>query len=121
VSNAGEGVLSLVIWPAYVGACTENPAAIGGLVAYGEPETSDYQRGMIQWAQEGDDIVGRAFIRLTKGEFTHLAYFHGPEGPAMGGAMKLPHPIVFDGPGVLEVYPITNPDLRLNQMQGKDY
>jgi hypothetical protein len=78
-------------------------------------------RGQIHWEHVDGDIVGRAFIHVPAGTYTHLAYFHGPEGPAMAGNMQLPHPIVYPITGVIEVYPITNPDLRLNKRQGIDY
>jgi len=112
----GEGVFGAVIWPSFVGACTEDPG--GGLVAYGEPEDVSYSRGGIVWGMDNGEIVGRALVNLPAGTYTHLAYFHGPEGPRMGGKMQLPHPLVFPTDGVLEVYPITNPNLELNTKQG---
>lgn len=117
--HLGEGVLGAVIWPSYVGFCTEDPGA--GLIACGEPDDVSYQRGQIQWEYANGDIVGRAFVNVPAGTYTHLAYFHGPEGPAMGGKMQLSHPIFYDRTGVVEVYPIINPDLRLNKRQGIDY
>jgi hypothetical protein len=114
---AGDGTLNVVVWPAYVGACQEDPGP--GSVPYGEPQGTEYQRGQIQWAMENGDIVGRAFIHTGAGHYTHLAYFRGPEGPCMCGEMQLPHPILFRRAGVIEVYPITNSDLRLVKAQGR--
>ena len=113
---AGDGTLTIAVWPAYVGACQADPGP--GPVAYGEPEATQYQRGQIQWGMEKDDIVGRALIHAGPGLYTHLAYFRGPEGSCMCGKIQLPHPILFRQPGVIEVYPITNSDLRLLKAQG---
>lgn len=114
--GAGDGTLDIAVWPAYVGACQEDPGP--GPVAYGEPEATRYRRGQIQWGMENDDIVGRAVIRAEPGVYTHLAYFRGPDGPCMCGKVQLPHPIRFPRAGVIEVYPITNSDLRLLKAQG---
>jgi hypothetical protein len=111
-----QGYLGAVIWPSFVGVCTQDPGA--GLVAYGEPEDVSYSRGGIVWGIEDEQITGRAFVNVPAGTYTHLAYFHGPEGPRMGGKMQLAHPLVFPKDGVLEVYPITNPNLELNTKQG---
>lgn len=121
--TAGVGRLEVVVWPVYVGACTEDPGP--GPIAYGEPISVDYARGQISWATERlpgmpEQIVGRAFIAAPAGRYTHLAYFHGPEGPCMSGKMQLPHPIAFPRAGVIEVYPIVNPDMELLKAQGCD-
>jgi len=115
--GAIDGTLGCVVWPSYVGACEEDPA--GGVVAYGEPTGLDYERGQITWAvNEQGELEGRAVVKAGKGVYTHLSYFSGPEGPCQVGKVQLPHPIRFDVPGVIEVYPITNPDLQLNKNQG---
>jgi hypothetical protein len=116
LAAGGDGVLGVAVWPTHVGACREDPGP--GPVPYGEPEGSGYRRGQIQWGLEGDEIVGRAVIHAGPGLYTHLAYFHGPDGPQMCGKVQLPHPIPFRQAGVIEVYPITNPDLRLLKAQG---
>lgn len=116
LATAGDGTLRIAVWPAYVGACQSDPGP--GPVALGEPQATRYQRGQIQWGMEKDDIVGRAFIHTGPGRYTHLAYFRGPEGSCMCGKIQLPHPILFRQPGVIEVYPITNSDLRLLKAQG---
>ena len=113
---AGDGTLTIAVWPAYVGACQSDPGA--GPIAYGEPQATRYQRGQIQWSMEKDDIVGRAFIHAGRGLYTPLAYFRAADGPCMCGKVQLPHPILFRQPGVIEVYPITNSDLRLLKAQG---
>jgi hypothetical protein len=111
-----DGTLSVVVWPAYVGVCQEDPGP--GPAPYGEPRGIQYQRGQIHWGMENDDIVGRALIHAGPGLYTHLAYFRGPEGSCMCGKIQLPHPIPFRRIGVIEVYPITNTDLRLLKAQG---
>jgi hypothetical protein len=116
LATAGDGTLRITVWPAYVGACQGDPGP--GPVSYGEPQDTGYQRGQISWGMENDDIVGRAFIHAGPGLYTHLAYFRGPEGPCMCGKVPLPHPISFQRSGVIEVYPITNTDLRLLNAQG---
>lgn len=120
---AGDGILSFVVWPAYVGFCTEDPGP--GPIPYGEPTDPVYQRGQIQWGMENGEIVGRAFVHAPKTgpltPYTHLAYFTGPERDCMVGKAKMDQPISFHSNGVIEVYPITNPDLRMNKAQGIDY
>lgn len=115
--GAIDGTLGCIVWPSYVGACEGDPA--GGLIAYGEPTSPDYCRGQITWGLDGDgNVEGRAFIKAGKGTYTHLSYFTGPEGANMVGKVQLPHPIQFDVPGVIEVYPIVNHELQLNTKQG---
>ena len=114
---AGDGTLTIAVWPAYVGACQEDPGP--GPIAYGEPEAADYHRGQIQWDMENDEIVGRAFIHAGPGRYTHLAYFRAADGPCMCGKVQFPHPILFRQPGLIEIYPITNPDMRLLKAQGR--
>ena len=116
LAAAGDGTLTVAVWPAYVGACQEDPGP--GPVPYGEPEDTQYQRGQIQWGMQDGDIVGRAVIHAGAGLYTHLAYFRGLEGPCMCGKIQLRHPIRFPRAGVIEVYPITNPELRLLKAQG---
>jgi hypothetical protein len=71
---------------------------------------------------ENGEITGRALINIPPNvECTHFVYFTHPTDPISVGNKQLPHPIRFDTPGVIEAYPITNPDLRLNQRQGIDY
>lgn len=106
-----DGTLTLTVWPAYVGACETHPL----LIAHSEPSDSHYKRGQIFWETAGDDLpefqgqpVGRAEIKVVKGIYTHLAYYHGPEGHCMAGEpFQLPHPLTFAEDGVLEVYPVT--------------
>lgn len=115
-----DGTLTIQVWPSYVGACEQHPL----LVAFSEPDSVDYARGQIFWGAAGDDlppelrgqIVGRALINVPPGEYTHLAYFHGPEGPCMAGeGFQLPQPMRFKTRGVFEVYPITNPHAAMAQ------
>ena len=119
----GLGKLGVAVWPAYIGFCTQDPGP--GPVPYGEPSDTAYQRGQIQWGMENGEIVGRAFVNAPKNRplevYTHQAFFSGPEGDCMVGKAQLSQPIHFRSDGVIEVYPITNPDLRMNKAQGIDY
>lgn len=121
--GGGHGTLAMVVWPAYVGFCTQDPGP--GPTPYGEPTEPYYQRGQIQWGMENGEIVGRALVKAPKTSplqpYTHLAYFSGPEGDCMSGKAQASQPITFHSDGVIEVYPITNTDLKLNQAQGIDY
>jgi hypothetical protein len=121
--GAGDGTLQMTVWPSYIGFCVEDPGA--GPIPYGEPQEPYYQRGQITWTATENDIVGRAVVAAPKTTtlfpYTHLAFFSGPEGNCMVGKSQLAQPIVFASDGVIEVYPITNPDLRCNQRQGIDY
>lgn len=91
-------------------------------MAFGEPVGDpDYQRGQITWNLENGEIVGRAFIVVPAGTYTHQAYFYGPTGACMSGKMQLSQPITVPSTGYIEVYPITNPSMRLLQTQGRDY
>ena len=113
---AGAGTLYIAVWPTYAGACQHDPGP--GPVPYGEPQDTRYRRGQIQWGMQNGDIIGRTVIHAGPGRYTHLAYFHGPEGPCMCGKVQLPHPILFEHAGAIEVYPITNSDLGLLKAQG---
>lgn len=111
--SGADGVLSMQVWPTYVGASQGHPLLVG----FSEPDHVNYKRGQIFWETAGDDmlelkgqIIGRAQILVPAGLYTHLAYYYGPEGPCMAGeGFQLPHPISFANDGVFEVYPITNP------------
>ncbi|SKM80842.1 Uncharacterised protein [Mycobacteroides abscessus subsp. massiliense] len=110
---SSDGTLAVEVWPTYVGACMGHPL----LAVYSEPDDLAYQRGQIYWGPAGDDLpelrgqtIGRAKISVPAGEYTHLAYFYGPEGPCQAGqGFQLPHPVRFTTAGTFEVYPITNP------------
>lgn len=113
------GTFGVVVWPAYVGACQADPGP--GPTPYGEPTGLDYKRGQIQWEVAANgEIVGRAFVHVGPGYYTHLGFFSGPEGPCMVGKRQLPHPLDWHNApvGTIEIYPITNPDLGLNKAQG---
>ncbi len=111
-----DGSLTVIAWPTYVGVCQHDPGP--GPTPYGEPQGLWYQRGEIHWAVENGDVIGRAFVLAGPGRYTHLAYFHSSEGLTMCGKVQLPHPIAFRRSGVIEIYPITNTDLRLLKAQG---
>jgi hypothetical protein len=121
---AGVGTFGAVVWPAYVGVCEGDPGP--GPHAFGEPTGVEYQRGQIHWAvEDSGEIVGRAFVHVGPGYYTHFAYFSGPEGPRMSGKRQMAQPMDWRRApatgNVIEVYPLTNPDLSLNKAQGIDY
>ena len=98
---ANEGFLGAVIWPTYVGALT---------ILGAEPD-GDYQRGQITWSTNGDGKVrGRARILVPKGFYTHLAYYHHPNGPLMVGHQVIDHPFDFKVDGVIDLEEITETD-----------
>ncbi len=105
--TVAEGILQVAVWPTYVGVCQHDPGLAP--IPYGEPQGTEYVRGQIHWGMERSEIVGRAFIHAGPGLYTHLAYFHGPEGPRMCGKVQLPHPIRIPRTTVIEVHPITKP------------
>ena len=112
---AGVGTLGVIVWPVYIGAALEGtmpPHSIN------EPHNSGYERGQIHWYPVDDErqIVGRATIILPAGTYTHFVYFKHPTLPAACGVAKLPHPLVFRAPTVLDVDPIINSDLALATM-----
>lgn len=113
MGSVGEGTLGVLVWPSYVGACYGEPTT--GVLSVFEPSQNPrYKRGQINWGMEGDQIVGRAFIHVPKGEYTHLLYFTHPELAEVVGSVQLPHPIIYHGDdNIIEVYPITNADLQL--------
>jgi hypothetical protein len=113
------GTLGVAVWPSYVGICVGDPGE--GPHARWEPISADYKRGQITWGMENNEVIGRAEILAPAGQFTHLAYFSGPEGACMVGKVQLPHPILFPTAGHIDVYPIRNADLKLNERQGIDY
>jgi hypothetical protein len=111
-----DGTLRVAVWPTYVGVCQQDPGP--GAVPYGEPQGTEYQRGQITWGMERGEIIGRAQIHAGAGMYTHLAYFHGPEGPHMCGKVQLSHPIRLSRATMITVHPITNPDGHLLKAQG---
>lgn len=126
--GAGVGEISAVVWPTFVGFCTEDPGVPP--IAYGEPTDPAYRRGQIFWQTEVLDgieqIVGRAFVMLPKTSrlkpYTHQAFFSGPEGNCMLGKCQLSQPLPVDiDVARIECYPIVNPDMQLNKSQGIDY
>jgi hypothetical protein len=121
--GAADGTLQMQVWPSHVGVCDRHP----GLppAADGEPlHDDDYVRGQIHWASEKiggvEQIVGRTFVQVPPGEYTHIAFFSGPTGLNMVGASQLEQPLRITESGQIEVYPITNPALELNHIQGVD-
>lgn len=117
--GGGDGTLGVIVWPSYVGVSHGEPN--DGM--HFEPSASpDYERGQISWGMDNGDIVGRALVSVPAGmEFTHFLYFTHPTHPQSIGNRKMLHPIKFPTAGVIEVYPITNPDLAMNKRQGVDY
>jgi hypothetical protein len=106
-----EGVLSVVVWPTYIGVAH----GINGSVAepIGHP---DYERGQIAWTPVPDDrqVIGQARILCPPGTYTHFVYYLHPTQMRVVGFTRMDHPVVFtEATNVLDVGPIENHDLRL--------
>ena len=100
-----DGVLSAVIWPNYVGACTDR----------GEEPIShpDYGRGMIRWdVMPNGELVGRAKVLVPPGMWTHILYCPHPSSPQVTAAQKLAHPCVLTSAGEIALDCITESDIR---------
>lgn len=104
------GVLSVDVWPVYLGVATAHPGnPFESTVALNEPyDDMDYNRGQISWRTVDGQILGNATVFAPKGIYTHLVFFRGPHREAFQGAEPLEHPLVFDRAGMIEVDPITN-------------
>ena len=112
-----DGKLRMVVWPSHIGVALEGatpPFSIN------EPHNGGYQRGQIMWEPRGlNDIVGRAIIPCPPGDYTHFVYFKHPTKPQACGVVKMEHLLrVTDSLMMLEVYPIVNSDLALQEMRG---
>lgn len=76
----GLGVLSVTVWPVYVG--------------FGKHPDDDLpveKRFQIRWADEAGLTVGHADPVVDSGEYPCLLYFHAPTGPPT-------HSATFDHP-----------------------
>lgn len=116
--GGGDGTLSVVVWPTYIGVAREGPTPP---FSCDEPHNGGYQRGQITWTAvpDGREVIGRARILVPPGTYTHFVYFHHPTRPQACGVVKMPHPLRCTEPiTVLDVDPITNADLALSRMEG---
>lgn len=111
------GVLTVDVWPPYLGMATDHPGERGSVAPAGEPFGDiNYTRGLIQWRNEPDaaspsgvQVVGSAHIYLPAGIFWHLVFFYGPHAVhQVAGSNQLEQPVVFDRPGMIEINPIRN-------------
>lgn len=111
--DIGEGVLSTVVWPSYVGVAL---AGVTPPFSIDEPINSGYQRGQILWTPVNDDrqVVGRATILVPAGEYTHFVYFRHPSRPQACGVARMEHPLRLSAVLTsLVVDPIVNGDMQL--------
>lgn len=106
----GQGFLSFVVWPAYIGVAHDDPGE--GPVPLHEPyDDFDYSRGQIIWVPQPDgDVLGHARIYAPKGVYCYLVFCHGPNRELMIGKDKFDQPIVFDRAGFIDIDPIRNSD-----------
>lgn len=106
-----QGVLTVVVWPPYVGLTQGHPGE--GPLAEHEPfEDMNYSRGQVVWRTPLPGVVmGRAEIYVPTGVYTHVAFFSGPQRAALMGTKPLEQPMVFNRPGVVELDPIVNQDV----------
>ena len=103
------GVLTVDIWPPYVGLASGDPGPFGEH----EPlEDASYERGLISWRTDEHGLIwGRAEVHAPKGVYTHVVFFSGPgRGHPVMRANLLEQAIVFDRAGVVEIDPIVNKD-----------
>lgn len=106
-----EGVLSVIVWPTYIGVSE----GFNGVITepIGHP---DYERGQIMWTPVDDErqVIGRARILCPPGTYTHFLYFQHPTARKLCGFIQMDHPAYFsEKVTVLDVDPIVNHDLRL--------
>ncbi|MCG7607075.1 hypothetical protein [Mycobacterium sp. CnD-18-1] len=106
MNTAADGILQIDVWPAYVGLGSTSPTT--GL----PDEPSDhpgYERGQITWAMIDGRIEGHARVFLPAGGYDHLVYaMHPTSALASRGTVKLPHPVILEQDGWLDVAPITH-------------
>ena len=112
----GDGVLTVVVWPTYVGVAN----GINGTAAepIGHP---NYERGQITWTPVEDErqVIGRARILCPPGTYTHFVYYQHPTQMRLVGATQMDYPITFTAANnVLDVDPIENHDLQLAAPHG---
>lgn len=94
------------VWPAYIGFGTHPTELLPADV-----------RGQIQWRMDGTEIVGEAKPWVPAGEYTHLLYFHDPDGPPCGAA-PFDHPFLAPRGDFVVVDPIRNDDPALKALAG---
>jgi len=111
VSGGGDGVLTPIVWPTYIGVAS----GINGTVT--EPiGHADYERGQIFWTPVDDarQVIGRSRITCPAGEYNFFVYFQHPTARRLVGFVEMDHPVRFTAPvNVLDVEPIENHDLQL--------
>ncbi len=103
---AGDGTLTMVVWPTHVGAVNAKGE---------EPMSSaEYQRGQIKWSvNEQGKLVGNVRVLVPAGEWTHVIYTHHPTTPGFITAQKLAHPLITAGSGgEIGLLDITEEDVR---------
>jgi hypothetical protein len=108
--GSGTGVMTAVVWPAYLGVSTDDPG--DGWIPQFEPyDDFNYNRGMIVWRpQRNGDVLGAAEVFAPKGRYTHFIFCVGPHAHGMIGKRPMAHPIIFLTPGIIDVNPIRNQD-----------
>jgi hypothetical protein len=103
--GGGVGTFSVVVWPTHAGAVNVK----------GEEPMLDlnYKRGQIYWATNEDGkIRGRAKIEVPAGEWMWIIYTHNPLEPGFITAQKLAHPLVLFEPGNIELFEITEDEIK---------
>lgn len=110
-----EGVLTVAVWPAYIGLATAQHAThLNGSaqVTLAEPiDDFNYDRGQIRWETKRDgEILGHGRVFIPAGEYSHYIFAMHPK-QGMCGVTPLEHPIRFDSPGFVDVSPIRNQEI----------
>jgi hypothetical protein len=100
----GEGRLSAVIWPTYVGAIQHN----GEEPMYHH----DYLRGQILWGLDNENqLAGYAKVFVPAGAWTHIIYCRSQFKPGFVTISQLEQPLVFYKPDSIVLLHITERDI----------
>lgn len=107
-NSFGEGILSFIVWPSYMGAVNE----LGDEPIF----QAGYERGQIMWEVNEQGLIrGRGRIEVPPGKFhwTHIIYTHHPTVPSFTTAQKLFHPFWLPEGGFIDMFEITEDDVRV--------
>lgn len=108
-----DGVLSFTVWPTHVGITDA-----AGLEPWAD---LDYTRAQINWATDGDVMLGSAGpILLPAGRFTHLVFAHHPTSALLLAVTPLQHPFDFRAPAQIHLERLELADFTTRAEQPMD-